>query len=232
MRYLTILILLVPFSMIAQDQIFHTNGSKTTGKVELVSIQDITVMVDDQEVVIPTDEIVMILYANGTHEMFNVVASDDQAWGADKQTEHIRMMNNNLSFDYLGLVAGRVNISYERFLGDRMGLRMTLSGAFANWADYDYDAGIGLDLLVYPFGERRVTYYVGPSTRYYLYDLGPEEFGRSTDHQLGLYMINGLRVHPTPKFNIGLDAGFGAIVDKRYTDPHGIASAYISYKFN
>lgn len=125
-----------------------------------------------------------------------------------------------------------IGMDYERIFGiDRnVGLVLPLSITFmdnyygngtnaTNYNQTDAFFTFSPGIKIYPFGQRKVTYAVGPNLLIG-YGVAPEGYAIQPNNnptnrfRLGLIANNYLNVQLTPQFNFGVELGFGV----RYLD--------------
>ncbi len=131
-----------------------------------------------------------------------------------------------------------LGLSYERLLGDdqMVGIIIPFSlilqnkywdnrASSANYNSYFYFTP---GIKIYPFGQRRVTYAVGPSMLV-AFGGGKEElYGNGTAlydkkvFRLGVLINNYVNFQITKSFNLGMEAGLGI----RYIDKETFSPAY------
>lgn len=139
-------------------------------------------------------------------------------------------------------------ISYERILGDgTVGLILPVNLLLQNNNDYNNGSNnqqyytyvyFTPGLKIYPFGQRRITYAVGPSLMLGYgggkdwtqsnYPFGAYEQTQKTLFRLGFLVNNYLNFQLTRKFNIGMEAGIGM----KYIDHVNYSGPSINYSEN
>ncbi|WP_221393304.1 hypothetical protein [Dyadobacter sp. NIV53] len=235
---LNVLFLTSCISVYAQDVMIRKNGDTIEGKVIEVGIDRVTYKINNDlngaSFVIRKSELKTIEFANGQIVLLNYhdrIKNNKNPVNRDE--EFGRNMINFSPFKALDSGPG-IGISYEILLDKRQyfGVVLPVSLIFPDSYNF-YDNGRnGANLFyfspgfkVYPFGQRKVTYAVGPNLftaigkrPFYGYDPvtgGYTQMNNSSKNfRLGVIVNNYINFQITPSFQIGLNGGIGA----RYID--------------
>ncbi|WP_031525572.1 hypothetical protein [Dyadobacter crusticola] len=227
----------------AQDIIVKKNGKTVEGKVTEVGVDRITYKINNTEnsanFVILKREVLRIEFENGQTVFMTdridggraktVIERESEAFGAN--------LINISPFKALDSGPG-FGISYERivdkkgYFGIILPFTITIPGSSTYIFDVPDNNGSAMfylspGLKIYPFGQRKVTYAVGPSFFFgrgerwnntNTYDPVTGGFistGRNNDWvRMGLLVNNYVNFQVTPKFQISLNGGLGS----RYVD--------------
>jgi hypothetical protein len=246
-RILTLTFLLSLFfaAVSAQDVIVRKNGSTIDGKVVEVGIDRVLYKISQEanaaNFVIRKNELLRIEFGNGQTIWFDKRAERSSERGRNDKVVELDPEYGKNRIDvspFKALDSGPgFGISYERILDKRgyFGLLLPLTvtipdsyylptiGEEANDQMYYFSPG----LKVYPFGQKRVTYAVGPTLftgigkRWNYYTDYDPSTGVSTSRdeerdrfRMGLIVNNYVNFQITQHFQISLNAGVGP----RYID--------------
>ncbi|WP_159470579.1 hypothetical protein [Dyadobacter sp. 3J3] len=243
------LVLLLGFSVSlqAQDKLIKRNGTVIEGKVMEVGVREIRYQTNPEpnsaKFVIRKAELERIVFGNG--EIF--VINERVARGASE----IKRPSNSQSGENIILLSPfkaldsgpGLGISYERLLGENQYVGVVVPVSFMFNSEYYYNTYSGSNqkhytnfyvspgVKFYPFGQRKVTYAVGPNVMIgftkklnsqYIYD---NNGGQSTiiltpvkSFRLGLIVNNYLNFQITSRINLGINGGLGVrYFDKQQT---------------
>jgi hypothetical protein len=241
LRYIIGLLILVGFDANAQDKIVKTNGVTISGKVQEVGIDRIIYKIDAAVnaaiFTIRKKDIHRIEFENGQVVQFHE---------EEKSTSTQKMIPVDLGKNLINIspvkfmdIGPGFGISYERILDKKGIFSLVLPVSLIFTDDYVlFDDGdlngatmvyFSPGLKIYPFGQKKVTYAVGPSlfygkgekSQYYYND--PNSFGyRANDcERAGIIINNYINFQITPKFQIGMNAGFGTRYHDKTTNGNG-----------
>lgn len=222
------------------------NGSTIEGKVVEVGIDKVLYKISQEanaaNFAVRKNELLRIEFGNGQTVWFDKRAERGSARGRERNAPIVQdeaLGKNKIDISpFKALDSGPgFGISYERILDKRGHFGLLLPFTMTIPEDY-YLPIIGEDsdeqmyyfspsLKVYPFGQKRVTYAVGPTfltgigNRWeYSYDYDPKT-GVTTSNEeerkrlrMGLIINNYVNFQITQHFQIGLNAGVGP----RYVD--------------
>jgi len=243
---LTFLLSVIFAAAHAQDIMVRKNGSTIEGKVVEVGIDKVLYKISQEpnaaNFAIRKNELLRIEFENGQTVWFDKRAVRNGARGRDRNSPIVQdetLGKNKIDISpFKALDSGPgFGISYERILDKRGHFGLLLPFTMTIPEEY-YFPIIGEDndeqtyyfapsLKVYPFGQKRVTYAVGPTfftgigNRWeYSYDYDPKT-GVTTSKEeerqrlrMGLIINNYVNFQITQHFQIGLNAGVGP----RYID--------------
>ena len=236
---LTFSLFLVLSAANAQDVIVKRDGKTIEGKVTEVGVDRITYKISNAEnsanFLILKNEVSRIEFDNGQTVFINdrLVRGRDRSVAPQEREPLGRNLLNISPFKALDSGPGFA-LSYERIM-DKNGhfglilpLTITIPGTSVYLLDVADNNGavmfyLSPGLKIYPFGQRKVTYAVGPS---FFFGRGEDwDDGSSYDPVTGMYVSGrhtrtmtraGLLVNNyvnfqiTPRFQIGLNAGLGS----------------------
>jgi hypothetical protein len=234
---LTILFSVIFIAANAQDVIVRKNGKVIECKVIEVGVDRVTYKLGKEETsanfVIRKNELSRINFENGEIVYMN----ERQEAGIEKIIKRSADYGNNMiSFSpFKALDSGiGFGINYERiidkqgFFGIILPFTLTLPDNSMNSISYDTRSGTEIfyfspGLKIYPAGQRRVTYAVGPnlftgfghrwvSGNFYDPKTGSytSTEGRAKVFRFGLMVNNYINFQITPGFQFGLNVGLGS----------------------
>lgn len=238
-RAITLTVLLSAIFSVAnaQDVIIRRNGKIIECKVIEVGINNVTYRLGKEEsdasFIIRKNELSSIRLENGVTVYMN---ERQEAENEKNQRRGMPFGANLINFSpFKALDSGAgLGISYERII-DKQGyfgiilpLTLTLPDNYTSSFSYDSRSGnevfyFSPGLKIYPAGQRRVTYAVGPNLftgfghRWVynnFYDPKTGSYtnteGRAKIFRFGLMVNNYINFQITPKFQLGLNAGLGS----------------------
>lgn len=240
---LTFLLSLMFFAVHAQDIIVRKNGKTVEGKVTEVGVDRITYKINKEEssanFVILKKDVLRIEFENGqTVFMTDRIDGGRARTVVERENEDFGANLINISpFKALDSGPG-FGISYERIVDKKgyFGIIIPLTVTIPGTSTYIFDVSdnngsymfyFSPGLKIYPFGQRKVTYAVGPNFFFgkgerwnnsSIYD--PNTGGYISNEQntewvrMGLLVNNYINFQVTPKFQISLNGGLGS----RYVD--------------
>ena len=177
-----------------------------------------------------------IEYENGTVEQY----------GTSKAVLEITQ-RNLVGYNYFDLVTLNFSMAYERLLGEdqNVSLYVPVRVGFAQGASYVEDPnvfGIGAGFMVYPFGQRKISYYTGPLVTYsirdtyvymYYYDEATESWINESYNEnhnfFGAYVVNGMKLNFNDRLGLNFNLGLGFLMDMDYEQPENYYD-YWSYE--
>lgn len=246
-----VFLLTVVVSAHAQDKLIKRNGRILEGKVTEVGVKEIRYQTSQDpnsaKFVIRKAELERIEFGNG--EIFMISEREpvkkEEPAKRSYGTDYGRNILTISPFKALDSGPG-LGFSYERLIGENQYVGIILPVAFI-FQEYNvYSSSIDLSnhyytnfyvspgLKIYPFGQRKVTYAVGPNVMLgfnkdrdsQYVPTGTSGYYNSTERnsfRLGLIINNYLNFQITPRINLGLNGGLGM----RYLDKR--TSSYRSY---
>ena len=238
--YLVVFFLISGTFVYAQDVMIRKNGDTIEGKVIEVGIDRITYKINDDlnsaSFVIQKSELKSIKFANGQIVLLNSRNKiKDKKTTVNRDEEFGKNIINFSPFKALDSGPG-IGLSYEILLDKRQyfSIVLPLSLIFPDSYNFYDNTGKRSSMFyfspgfkVYPFGQRKVTYAVGPNIftaignrRFFNQTYDPvtgnytQDNFSSKNFRLGVLVNNYINFQITPSFQIGLNAGIGA----RYID--------------
>ena len=233
--------ILISFVGLAQDVLVMKDGSRISAIIEAVGEREVRYhRFDSPEGILYTRDIKNILrieFENGTVE--------------DLSEEKKRMAiqaKNLVGYNYFDLATLNFSFYYERLLNDEgsLSLYLPMRIGFASSASYVQDPnifGTGVGVMVYPFGQRKFSYYTGPMVNYslretyYSYELYNDQTqeyeyyrGRDNHNYLGGYVINGLKMNFNENLGINFNLALGFLLDLDYEEIEGSGYYYYNYQ--
>jgi hypothetical protein len=242
---LTILLSAAFLKSNAQDVLVKRNGKTVEGKVIEVGIDRVTYKisgdVNSALFVIRKSELNRIEFENGQTVLLNERNLSGKQRREVVDEQYGRSFVNFSPFKALDSGPG-FGLSYE-FLADKRGyfgiilpLTMTIPDSY----NYVFDTNTNSSemfyfspgLKIYPFGQKKVTYAVGPTlftgfgnrySSYTNYEPNTGVYttieGRSKRFRFGMLVNNYVNFQITQRFQIGLNAGIGSrYIDRETTD--------------
>lgn len=126
----------------------------------------------------------------------------------------------NLNLMEFGILLN-VNLSYERILsegylgllaGYSISMENTSTGNLSS-ALYNYSQRYNFDINIYPTGQHRVSYFLGPSLIYGIYDeedpVNSDEF--ISKEYTSFLINNGVMISVSPNFGVSTKLGLGVV---------------------
>lgn len=231
MKKTTVLLFLVfvAFGTFAQDILVLKDGTRIEVVLESISDDEIRYRRYGQ-VAGPLysksrKSVAVIEYENGVVEPF----------GSSKAVMEITD-RNLIGYNYFDMVTLNFAFSYERLLDEEgnVSLYLPIRIGFAQDNSYLEDPnvfGVGLGFNVYPFGQRKVSYYTGAMIHYSIretyvytdyYDAELEQWIYNSyydDHNfLGGYVTNGLKLNFNDRLGLNFNLALGFLMDLDYED--------------
>jgi len=179
-----LLLLAISIAASAQDLMYTKDGKKEEVKVLEIRPNEIRYKKnsnpDGPEYVIAKSSVLLITYANGTHESFarhkappvSHVRTPARVKPFDSLS--VNYGKNLVSHNAVDMISTNITFSYERFLANgKLGIRLPFSIGFGDSKLY-YDTysesigpttvmATGIDLNFYPGGQGSVKYFIAPS---------------------------------------------------------------------
>lgn len=251
---LTFLVSLFFAAAQAQDVLVRKNGSIIEGKVVEVGIDKVSYKISEDansaNFLVRKNELLRIEFGNGQTIWFDKRNERAAARGVKERTidperEYGKNKIDVSPFKALDSGPG-FGISYERILDISGYFGLLLPFTMTIPDDYYFPNGgfegndqhqmfyFSPTLKIYPFGQRRVTYAVGPTLyagigkRWYSYTNYDQFTGVYTTHEedrkrfrMGLIVNNFVNFQITRQFQIGLNGGVGPRYVERETTPSG-----------
>lgn len=243
------LFVLLSSTVFGQDILYKKDGTKDSVIVEEVNPTEVVYKKfsrpDGPLYRLPKSQILLIEYKDGAIDVFDgaQTLTDDEKRVAEKKAFAEKLGLNIISINYLNLLNGNIQLGYERIMGDGMvGLKYSFN---YNIEDVETDIlnylrlwSTGLDLNLYPTGQGKIKYFLGPSFRV---GVARDNFtGRSTlkDYNyFSIFFSNGFYAQPTKSLYLGMQAGIGMARFKskttstHFADIDGIFAFNMGYRF-
>ena len=233
MRHLlcTLLVACIYLSVSAQDILYKTDNSKIECKVVEIRPNSIKYsLTGGGEPLIEVDksELLLVEYGNGDYEVFVKKEPAPQANPIKPPpyqspvNPQLNLKRNIISFGFLDVLLWRIQMTYEHISRDgKVGYKVPISlGLFQDEPSFF----TGFDLNLYPDGQRRVSYFLGPKIRGgYIHD---EIFRRQTF--FALFLNNGVVMSNGKSVTISVSVALGAA--HSITDDYTIPMATMAFQ--
>lgn len=230
-------IVLYSVNMSAQDTLYKTDGSR-----QLITIIEITQSQvrykpysnpDSPPFVILGKYISKIVKADGQLTTFegSRVKADTVRIITPVQQVKVGEGRNIISLNITDVFVGMISANYEHILSSgRLGIKIPLSVGFnaiggnrLDYSNYMYAPietiiGSGIDLDFYPGGQQQVSYFVGPSLQFRLFNAYVDSFDPVSSIYtmeskkgsfFGIFVQNGVSFQTGSKLNLSLELGLG-----------------------
>lgn len=225
MKYLSLLsfIFIIHGTAMAQEKIYKTDGT----------VLNVTILEQTSDFVIfnDADNKKQVLERSKIEKIEKVVpveeyVANDEVIAQGKTSENKQYTEdygkNIISFNYLEFgILLNLNFSYERIMADGF-LGMTFSGAYSPGTYYAssfsnvvyyYSERYMFDINIYPAGQHRASYFIGPSLGYGTYLT--ENFNQGQpdeEHSFSTFLLNnGVVLSITPNFALSGKVGLGVV---------------------
>ncbi|MGV3503262.1 MAG: hypothetical protein ACO1O1_06105 [Adhaeribacter sp.] len=223
--FLFSLLVLADCCSYAQDKITRSDGVVIEARVVEVRADLIffrpTLPADTGVYQISTRDVTVLRLADGSTKTFPQVLAGREPF--NYETSSGRRI---VWFSPVDLVYGNLGLAYEHILpSGKVGLKVPLllglgsPGEPQNYStNYRVNTrfGSGLDLNIYPFGQGRYRFYVGPAFQYVAYWAyyypgtgGIPDPQRRSVNLVSLALKTGIHYQFTPSFMLGLEVGLG-----------------------
>lgn len=239
----------------AQDIIYKQDGTSIKAKVIEIGSGEIKYKKFDNlegpNYTLEKKEIILIVYANGTHELISPRISNERDL-KKADVADVRYNNadgrNGLSFDLLDIFISNIGITYERYSeSGRFGLRIPLSLSLRSGNSTYYSGpfvgankrySIATSFNYYPFGQIKNTYFAGINLSFGEYDYDyfnytnyvSNSYRRSTTLIIG-HVLNGYQLRVTPHFNMQFIVGLGLSKNNEVNVQSNVSSS-VTFIFN
>lgn len=239
-------------NLLAQDIMYKKDGTKDTVTVEEVNPTEVVYKKysrpDGPLYRLPKSQILLIQYNDGAIDVFDEAQpkTPEEKREAEKKEFAEKLGRNVISINYLNLLNGNIHMGYERITRDGMvGLKYSIN---YNIADVETDIlaylrlfSTGIDVNLYPTGQGRIKYFLGPSFRvgvardfYYNGAGGP----RNVDYNyFSIFFNNGFYAQPTKSLYLGMQAGLGMAkfvrrsARENFADLDGVIAFNMGWRF-
>lgn len=210
------LVLVHYLSASSQDIIYKKDKTKIDCKVIEVGALVITYSLTgggEPFLVLSKNEILVLQYANGEHEIFTA-----RSYQRESKPDELEIVYNTLSFNLLDILFLRMQVSHEHINKEgNVGFRVPLTiGLYED--EFTYFSGF--DLNFYPYGQDKVSYFLGPKFR-----IGHvNDYIFSSQDFVAIMFNNGFRVTITPSFIFSAYISLGAVHSYNYDNTIPMAS--------
>ena len=207
----------------AQEKIYKKDGTVLNVTI-LEQTSDFVIYNDDknEKQVLELSKIDKIEKTQVVDEYVVPTEIEKKAIISNKELYTVNYGKNIISFNYLEFgILLNVNFTYERILADGF-LGINLSGAFSTStyfssnianAIYYYQERYMFDINIYPAGQRRASYFIGPSLGYGTYVTENNNPGQDDyDHTFSSFLLNnGVVISITQNFALSGKVGLGIV---------------------
>lgn len=223
------------FSLIlfAQDTLHKRGGNYYVGKIVEVNDRSIKMKLqsnpDGPSYVVHREDILKIVYPNGTGENFKVTERKNKLHRGDSI-----FGRNFISINLAAYILNNITISYERFSKSgsfsikgtgSIGLNSLNKKSYYNYGFFEIKNktfSTALDVYCYPFGQGMLKYFMGPSFEYGQYSYSYESYyPNPVTNVKGYYYSalfqNGFMLQPFPHLSITMNIGVGYMHSKSNT---------------
>lgn len=240
----------------AQDVIYKKDGTKVKAIIEEITPVEISYKKyerpDGPIYKILKISVLLIEFEDGTIEVFNQVsetgANDEVDYEVANNLYAEKLKRNILSINYLHIINGNVHLGYERITksgiaGLKLSVNYNIDDVDSDILAYNRDFTTGIDINLYPTGQGKIKYFLGPSFRVGVvstdYDYVNNRYiQRQTEfNYFGIFFNNGFNLQATPKLALGFQGALGigrfSRRDGRYTNTEldGIIAFNMGYRF-
>ncbi len=242
------LFLLFSSTLFGQDILYKKDGTKDSVIVEEVNPTEVVYKKfsrpDGPLYRLPKSQILLIEYKDGAIDVFDGAQnlSDEEKRAAEKKVFAEKLGRNIISINYLNLLNGNIQFGYERIMGDGMvGLKYSFN---YNIEDVETDIlnylrlwSTGFDLNLYPTGQGKIKYFLGPSFRIgaargYNYDYLTNRSTLQDYNYFSIFFSNGFYAQPTKSLYLGVLGGIGMARFKSKTTSTHFADIDGIFAFN
>lgn len=205
---------LITISLTAQDKIYFNDSSTVEAKILTVSKDNITYKkfdnIEGPTYEMDLTEINMIIYQNGTHQMFN----NEVKKNTPNVTRNTDFRKNRINADLLAIGEnGPTSISYERLnKSGALGIEVPFSVYFNADGIVGYTGGVNLKF--YLTHKRGKGLYIGPSVGIGVFDWYSDDYYYSrAESEFSTYVGGkmGYQFQVSKLFGINLAANGGTI---------------------
>lgn len=250
---ITLFLLVTTLALHAQDAIYKKDKTKIDGKVLEVGDWNVKYRQasnpDGPIYTIHKNEIVIIIYQNGTSDIFTSEVRRPRHKKFDSLA--VNFKRNMIGVDIGEFSNVAVNITWEHIFGKKgkTGLRIPFSvGIGPGWYSYNHKVfSAGADFLFFPTGQGKLRYYVAPYAEVGLYSGSYWFHTYNADMAISYYqhyremrysggVKNGIQFQATRNFSVTADLGFGLRYSPKgywynYVQPASRANLILGYRF-
>ncbi|MGB0404207.1 MAG: hypothetical protein ACPGEG_08930 [Salibacteraceae bacterium] len=178
MKYWIITILLFVSSLgFTQDQVYYANGVKETVQIIKETAEYVIVKEQGEFLKVPTNEIAVIYYKNGTHKVYNkeyaerIKTRKYKVAATKKESNYdADFKRNRIEVNLAAIAFGYAQLSYEFFLAPNVSIKVPLSYGYETGNSVNYvrrEYSVGADFLAYVLKpESKIQLYLGPGLDY------------------------------------------------------------------
>ncbi|MEO5581815.1 MAG: hypothetical protein ABIR66_03925 [Saprospiraceae bacterium] len=207
------------FIVHAQDTLYKPKG--VVQIVKIIEVNERTVKYQSASdslgvlFIINKDDVSKIRYENGVIDTFpgRVVHNLAPLYQIDPRTSDFGY--NFISISIFELASGLLILGYERLLNTG---RNSVKCSFATYLSNSHRKGFnaGLDYYLYPFGQGKLKYFVGPSVELRKYEY--KDYN-SKNSDWAILIQNGLLFQPAKNINCSINVGIGYLrTSERYNN--------------
>lgn len=254
--FLSVLLCLLTVNVFAQDIIYKKDGTKDSVIVKEVNPDEVVYTKykrpDGPIYRILKSNLLLIEFEDGTIEVFtgdNVPEITKSVDNVSENSKYAQYLGRNIiSLNYLNILNGNIHLGYERITkngvaGIKLSVNFNVVDDDAEILAYNRDFTTGLDLNLYPTGQGKIKYFIGPAFRVGVvsndYDYTNPFFTRRNIkyNYLGVFFNNGFNVQATPNLTVGFQGALGIGRFSRqdgvatYTEVDGILAFNMGYRF-
>ena len=221
----------------AQDTLYKTDGSRQLIKIITLTQSEVRYKPysnpDSPTFVILTKFVSKIVKADGQITSFEGSRSEADTVRVITQVQMLKAGagRNIISLNISDIFVGMISANYEHILrSGKLGIKIPLSVGFntftvnrLNYLDYGYSPrgtiiGSGIDLDFYPVGQQQISYFVGPSLQFRLFNANYDSFDpvnsiytleSKKGSFFGIFVQNGVCFQTGSKLNLSLELGLG-----------------------
>jgi len=226
-HYIIIFIFALNF-LNAQDTLYMTDGTKEIVKILEVNKTQIKYKPDvksnGKTYVISKDDVLKIAYETGLIDVFPNSVTTNIIPDRKEDPRNTDFGRNFISLNVFDLLFSSLNIGYEyTFKSGVFSLKFPFSFRLNSKTSDIFNSGFGtgFDFYIYPFGQGKAKYFLGPSIVYRL-------LKEQTNYNAFLFQ-NGFLFQPSKHINLSINAGIGFDNIKKVARSKG--GLNIGYKF-
>ena len=257
MKYFVLsLLLVIGVQTSAQDVIYKKDGDRINAKIISIGEEAIKYKkfsnLEGPDYILAIELIAMIKFMDGGHTVFDKKVAKDDTFVAEVKKERVNPYgSNSVSLNYFDLLYTSLSVSYERFSKNGLvSVKIPVGFSFDETLEITGERILykgGIDINIYPSGQGRVRYFVGPGVKIrresFPETVGVDQLGnpvkiKTRFSTLGTYVNNGAIFQLNDKINFSLLIAVG-IKDSRssfdsndsFTDVHGYIEGNFGIRF-
>ncbi len=250
---LLFVVVLLSYTAYGQDIMYKKDGTKDSVIVKEVTPIEIVYKryrrPEGPTYRIYKSKILLIEYADGTVEVYNntpTATNGNVKNTVNNDTFTHKLGRNIISINYLHILNGNIHLGYERITkngiaGLKLSVNFNVDNVDSDILTYQRDFTTGLDLNLYPTGQGKIKYFLGPSFRV---GTVSERYNSRTRgdvidyyNYFGVFFNNGFNIQPTQNLYLGFQGalGIGRFNSQQgninLTDVDGIFAFNMGYRF-